>query len=56
MFRSEAVPESVLMEEALMVPDVRPSSVLRTDAASELSERVTASLPRLLMPPAAFEA
>ena len=44
MFRSEAVPESVLMEEALMVPDVRPSRVLRTEAVSEVSVRVMASL------------
>ena len=50
MLRSAAVPESVLTVLALTVPDVLPSSVLRTDAVSEVSVRVTASLPRLLMP------
>ena len=35
---------------ALTVPEVWPSRVLRTEAASVVSERVTASLPRLLMP------
>ena len=50
VFRSAAAPVSVLMEEALMAPDVRPSRVLRTETARLVSERVTASLPRLLMP------
>ena len=50
MLRSAAAPESVLIELASMLPVVLPSSVLRTDAASEVSVRVTASLPRLLMP------
>ena len=49
MFRSAAAPESVLMELALTVPDVLPSSVLRSEAARDVSVRVTASLPRLLM-------
>ena len=35
---------------ALTVPDVLPSRVLRTEAARVVSVRVTASLPRLLMP------
>ena len=50
MFRSAAVPDRVLMELALTVPEVLPSRVLRTDAVSEVSVRVTASSPRLLMP------
>ena len=50
MFRSAAAPESVLMELALTVPEVLPSRVLRTEAVSEVSVRVTASSPRLLMP------
>ena len=43
---SVAVPVRVLMELASMVPDVLPSSVLRTDAAREVSVSVTGSLPR----------
>ena len=35
---------------ASMVPEVWPSRVLRTEAARVVSERVTASSPRLLMP------
>ena len=35
---------------ALTVPDVLPSRALRTATARVVSERVTASLPRLLMP------
>ena len=50
MLRSAAAPESVETVLALTVPDVLPSRVLRTEAASEVSERVTASSPRLLMP------
>ena len=50
MIKFAAVPASELMELALTVPEVWPSSVLRTDAVSEVSVRVTASLPRLLMP------
>ena len=38
-----------MINAALTAPDVLPSRVLRTDAASEVSERVTASSPRLLM-------
>ena len=41
---------SSLIDAASTVPVVLPSRVLRTDAASEVSERVTASSPRLLMP------
>ena len=50
VFKSAAAPVSVLMLAALMVPEVRPSRSLRTETASVVSERVTASLPRLLMP------
>ena len=50
MFRSASAPVRVPMELALMVPEVRPSRVLRTVAVREVSLRVTASLPRLLMP------
>ena len=50
MIRSAAVPVSALMELALTVPEVLPSRVLRTEAVSVVSVRVTASLPRLLMP------
>ena len=50
MIRSAALPVSVLMVAASMAPEVCPSRVLRTDAARLVSERVTASLPRLLMP------
>ena len=49
--RSAAAPLSVLMELASMAPEVRPSRALRTETARLVSERVTASLPRLLMPP-----
>ena len=38
---SAAVPVSVVMEEASMDPVVSPSRVLRTAAASVVSERVT---------------
>ena len=50
MFTSVEVPVRVLTELALMVPEVRPSRVLRTEAVREVSVRVTASSPRLLMP------
>jgi len=50
-----AVPVSVATELALMVPDVFPSRVLRSVAAREVSERVTASLPRPVMPEAPVE-
>ena len=48
--RSEALPVRVVMEEASMTPEVLPSRVLRAATARVLSERVTASSPRLLMP------
>ena len=51
MIRCAAVPERVLMEEALMVPEVLPSRMLRTETAREVSERVAASLPRPVMEP-----
>ena len=47
---SEASPVSVVMEPASMIPVVLSSSVLRTAALREVSERVTASLPRPVMP------
>ena len=50
MIRSEALPVRVLLDEGLMVPEVWPLRVLRTDAASEVSVRVMSSSPRLLMP------
>ena len=50
MLRSAAAPESVETVLALTVPEVLPSRVLRTEAESEVSVRVTASSPRLLMP------
>ena len=50
VIRSEALPVSVVTVLALMVPEVWSSRVLRTEAARVVSERVTASLPRLLMP------
>ena len=50
MFRSAAAPLRELMLPALMTPEVRPSRVLRTEAARVVSLRVTASLPRLLIP------
>ena len=50
MLRSAAAPESVVTVLALTVPEVLPSRVLRTEAESEVSVRVTFSLPRLLMP------
>ena len=50
VIRSEALPVSVVTELALTVPEVLSSRVLRTEAARVVSERVTASSPRLLMP------
>ena len=50
MLRSAAAPESVATVLALTVPEVLPSRVLRTEAASEVSVRVMFSSPRLLMP------
>ena len=50
MLRSAAAPESVETVLALTVPVVLPSRVLRTEAESEVSVRVTASLPRPEMP------
>ena len=50
MLRSAAAPERVVTVLALTVPDVLPSRVLRTEAEREVSERVTSSSPRLLMP------
>ena len=50
MLRSAAAPERVLTVAALTVPEVWPSRVLRTEAVRDVSVRVTASLPRLLMP------
>ena len=50
MLRSVAVPVRVVTEEASMTPEVLPSRVLRVVAVSEVSERVAASSPRLLMP------
>ena len=50
VIRSEALPVSVVTVPASMVPEVLLSRVLRTEAARVVSERVTASLPRLLMP------
>ena len=40
----------MLTAVALTVPEVLPSRALRTDAVREVSVRVTASLPRLLIP------
>ena len=48
---SAAAPLRVLMELALMAPEVLPSRVLRTDAVRNVSVRVIAAPPRLLMPP-----
>ena len=50
MLRSAAAPVRVLMEEALTVPEVWPSRVLRTETARVVSERVTASLAKPEMP------
>ena len=50
VLRSAAAPVSVVTAVASMVPEVLPSRVLRTAAVSEVSERVMASSPRLLMP------
>ena len=47
--RSAAAPERVVTAVASMVPEVLASRVLRTAAVSEVSERVTASLPRPVM-------
>ena len=44
------MPVSVVTVLALTVPVVLSSRVLRTETAREVSERVTASSPRLLMP------
>ena len=54
VIRSEALPVSVVTVLALTVPEVWPSRVLRTETARVVSERVTASLPRLLMPLEAY--
>ena len=51
MIRSAAEPESVLIELALMVPDVRPSRALMMEAARFVSLSVTSSLPRPEMEP-----
>ena len=48
--RSAAEPVSELRELALMAPEVRPSRLLRREAAREVSVRVRASLPSPLMP------
>ena len=45
MIRSEALPVRVVTVSALTVPDVLPSRVLRTEAESEVSVRVTGSSP-----------
>ena len=50
VIRSAAAPVRVVMAVASMVPEVLPSRVLRTAAVREVSERVMASSPRLLMP------
>ena len=48
---SEAVPVKSVMLDALMVPEVRPSSALRLAAeTSSVSSIVSASLPRPEMP------
>ena len=50
VIRSAAAPVRVVTVPASMVPEVLPSRVLRTETARVVSERVTSSLPRLLMP------
>ena len=50
MIRSVAVPVIVVTAEALIVPEVFPSRVFKTDAARVVSERVTASFPRPEIP------
>ena len=50
VFRSETVPESVLMMAALMLPEVCAARLLRADADSEVSISVTLSSPSVLMP------
>ena len=40
----------VVMDAASIAPDVLPSRVLRSAAAKDVSERVTASFPRPVMP------
>ena len=49
MIRSAAAPVRVVTVLALTVPEVLPSRVLRTETLREVSERVMASSPRLLM-------
>ena len=50
LIRSSAAPVRVLMELASMAPEVLPSRVLRTAASRVVSERVTFSLFRPVMP------
>ena len=47
---SAAVPVIVATDAALMTPDVLTSRLFRSAATIEVSERVTASLPRPVMP------
>ena len=54
LLRSAAKPVMVVTELALMTPEVLPSRVLRLEEWRVVSERVMASLPRLLMPPDAY--
>ena len=49
------MPVMVVREAALIAPDVLPSRILRSAAAREVSEMVTASLPRPVMPDAPVE-
>ena len=50
MISSVAVPVRVLIVDALIVPEVFPSRVLRTDAARVVSVSVIASFPRPEIP------
>ena len=50
MLISEAEPEIAVTVEALIIPVVLPSSVFNTDAATDVSLKVTASSPNPLIP------
>ena len=48
---SEADPRRVVILEALILPVVKASRVIRTDASIDVSLRVTASLPKPVIVP-----
>ena len=52
---SEADPVRVVILEALIIPEVNPSRVIRADALIDVSVIVTASFPKPVIVPAALD-